>query len=285
MIDAPLALAFASGMVATVNPCGFAMLPAYLSYFLGLEAATDRADRAGPLRAIGVGGVVSAGFMAVFGLAGILFSWFSVSLTRYAPWVTVVIGLLLVVLGIALLAGWEPTISLPKLEKGTKGRGLGSMFVFGVSYAIASLGCTLPIFLANVVNTFERTNLLSGIAVFLTYSLGMALVLMVVTVALALARDGLVHRMKQGLRYVQRVAGGLLVLTGAYVAYYAWTEIKTNNGDLSPNSVADRTTALASDLQAWVQDFGPVRLGLVLGLILALAVLVTLLRRKPADAG
>ena len=37
MIDAPLALAFASGMVATVNPCGFAMLPAYLGYFLGLE--------------------------------------------------------------------------------------------------------------------------------------------------------------------------------------------------------------------------------------------------------
>ena len=37
-MDAPLALAFTAGMVATVNPCGFAMLPAYLSYFLGLEA-------------------------------------------------------------------------------------------------------------------------------------------------------------------------------------------------------------------------------------------------------
>ena len=35
MIDAPLALAFAAGLVATVNPCGFAMLPAYLSYFMG----------------------------------------------------------------------------------------------------------------------------------------------------------------------------------------------------------------------------------------------------------
>ena len=284
MIDAPLALAFASGMVATVNPCGFAMLPAYLSYFLGLEASPDGPQRAGPLRAVSVGGMVSAGFMVVFGLAGILFSWFSVSLTQYAPWVTIVIGLLLVVLGIALLAGWEPTISLPKLEKGTKGRGLGSMFVFGVSYAIASLGCTLPVFLANVVNTFERSNLVSGIAVFFTYSLGMALVLMVVTLALALAREGLVTRMKQGLRYVQRLAGGLLVLTGAYVAYYAWTEIKTNNGDLRPNGLADRTTALASDLQAWVQNVGAIRLGLVLGLVLAIATLVTLLRLRPVDA-
>ncbi|MGD9755164.1 MAG: cytochrome c biogenesis protein CcdA, partial [Acidimicrobiia bacterium] len=37
MGGAPLALAFAAGMLATVNPCGFAMLPAYLSYFVGLE--------------------------------------------------------------------------------------------------------------------------------------------------------------------------------------------------------------------------------------------------------
>ena len=37
MIDGAFAYAFTAGMVATVNPCGFAMLPAYLSYFLGIE--------------------------------------------------------------------------------------------------------------------------------------------------------------------------------------------------------------------------------------------------------
>ncbi len=285
MIDAPLALGFASGMVATVNPCGFAMLPAYLSYFLGLESGGDGVGRAGALRAIGVGAVVSAGFMVVFGVAGFLVSTFSVSIAEYAPWITIVIGLLLVALGVALLAGWEPVVRLPKIERGTRGRGLGSMFVFGVSYAVASLGCTLPVFIANVVNTFERSNLASGLAVFVAYALGMALVLMVVTVALALARDGVVQRMRQGLRYVQRIAGGLLVVTGAYVAYYAWTEIKTNQGDLSPNGLADRTTALAADLQSWVQEVGAVRLGLVLGLVLTVTVLVTLLRHKPVDAG
>ena len=41
-MDARLALAFSAGMVATVNPCGFALLPAYLSYFLGLEEAELR---------------------------------------------------------------------------------------------------------------------------------------------------------------------------------------------------------------------------------------------------
>mgnify|MGYP001611737333 FL=1 len=31
----PLGYAFGAGMVSTVNPCGFAMLPAYLGLFLG----------------------------------------------------------------------------------------------------------------------------------------------------------------------------------------------------------------------------------------------------------
>ncbi len=32
---APLGFAFAAGMAATVNPCGFAMLPAYLDLYMG----------------------------------------------------------------------------------------------------------------------------------------------------------------------------------------------------------------------------------------------------------
>ena len=71
MIDAPLAYAFGVGMVATVNPCGFAMLPAYLSFFLGLEGAEDD-TRASVLQALTIGGVVTLGFLVVFGLLGIL---------------------------------------------------------------------------------------------------------------------------------------------------------------------------------------------------------------------
>ena len=41
MIDAPFALAFAAGTVAAFNPCGFALLPAYLGWFLGAEDAAD----------------------------------------------------------------------------------------------------------------------------------------------------------------------------------------------------------------------------------------------------
>lgn len=49
MIDAPVAPAFTAGLVATINPCGFVMLPAYLSWFIETaddEAPPDVASRA-----------------------------------------------------------------------------------------------------------------------------------------------------------------------------------------------------------------------------------------------
>ena len=112
VIDAPLAYAFGVGMVATVNPCGFAMLPAYLSFFLGLEEADDD-TRASVLHALVIGGTVTAGFLVVFGLLGILLDGALSSLQDWLPWVTIVLGFVLVGLGIALLAGRSFALRIP----------------------------------------------------------------------------------------------------------------------------------------------------------------------------
>ena len=146
MIDAELAYAFTLGMVAAVNPCGFAMLPAYLSYFLGLEGAgTD--TRASVTRAIGVALAVTGGFVVVFGVIGLAITQLSLSIYEHLPWVTMVIGVGLVVLGLAMLRGFQLSVRLPKVQMGTSGRELSSMFLFGVSYAVVSLSCTISLFL------------------------------------------------------------------------------------------------------------------------------------------
>jgi cytochrome c biogenesis protein CcdA len=282
VIDAPLALAFTAGMVATVNPCGFAMLPAYLSFFLGVDAkATDGEDaRAGIGRALAVAAAVSAGFVLVFGIAGLIISNLSRSLYDWAPWVTVGIGIALVSLGIALLFGFELNVRLPKLERGGRSRGLGSMFVFGVSYAVASLGCTLPIFLSAVSGTFRTANLASGLAVFAAYALGMALVLMALTIALALARHSLVRWLRSALPYVNRIAGALLVIAGAYVTYYAIYEIRLRPGDTGDGGPVDTVTGISSDISTWVQNTGGTRIGLALGAVVAVGVALTFRRRR-----
>ena len=269
MIDAPLALAFASGMVATVNPCGFAMLPAYLGYFLGLEGQ-GRDVQASVSRSLAVGLSVSGGFLVVFGLAGLAIYHLQASIYEWVPWATIVIGLTLAVLGFAMLRGFEPVVWLPKMQRGGRTTGGGSMFVFGISYAVASISCALPLFTGAVVGTFRRENLVSSAAVFVAYALGMTLVLLVLTVSLGMARQGMVRRLRQALPYINRVSGVIIIIAGLYLAHYGWYERRVRAGDGGDGSSAvDTVTGWSADISHWVNEVGSVRLGLLLALALA----------------
>lgn len=279
MIDAPLAYAFGVGMVATFNPCGFAMLPAYLSYFLGLEGANQDAPRASVMRALAVGATTAAGFILVFGLLGVVLKPTLDTVQEKLPWVTIVLGVGLVALGIYMLTGRSFTVNLPKLTKGTNSRELSSVFLFGVSYAIVSLSCTIGVFIAVVSTTMESANFVSGVAVFLAYGAGMGLVLMVLTMAIALARQGLVRSLRRILPYINRISGVLLVLAGVYVSYYGWYELRVRSGDVTGGGPAKFVSDLSSRLSNWIQDVGPPRIGLVLGAVIVGAVLIAVAAR------
>jgi cytochrome c-type biogenesis protein len=283
MIDAPVAYAFGVGMVATFNPCGFAMLPAYLSFFLGLEGAREEGARGSPLRALAVGATMTAGFLVVFGLLGIVLEPVLDAVQEKLPWVTIVLGIGLIGLGIALLAGRTLSFNLPKVSRGADSQQHWSVFVFGISYALVSLSCTLPTFFAAVAGVFDTENFVSGVAVFIAYGLGMGLVLMVLTLAIALAQRGLVTNLKRALPYVNRVSGGLLVLAGAYVAYYGWYELRVREGDTSGGAIADLVFDLNARISSFIQDAGPVRIGLLLALIIAASITVALAHRSRAS--
>jgi len=283
MIDAPLAYAFGVGMVATVNPCGFAMLPAYLSFFLGLEGAGDDA-RTDVLRAVTIGATITAGFVTVFGLLGLVFTALSVSvqstIESWLPWVTIGLGLLLLVLGAQLLRGKALNLRIPTPSKAVDDRQLASVFVFGVSYALVSLSCTIPLFLAVVSTTFTDKNFTSGVATYVAYALGMGVVLVTLTVALALARQSLVRTIRRALPYVYKVSGALLVVAGAYLAYYGWYELRVDRGEVSGGGPANFVFRLNGELSDWIQRTGPVRIGIVLAAATGVAVALVMSRRK-----
>ena len=221
MIDAPLALAFAAGLVATVNPCGFAMLPAYLSYFMGIDE--ENQSRPAALRgALVVGAIVSAGFLVVFGLAGILITAGFRVVIDVIPWVAIVVGIAVIGLGIALVRGYELKVGLPKAGKAASGRGYRSVFLFGISYAVASLSCTLPVFLTVVATQVTRGSFVSGIATFVAYGAGMAVVLMAVTIAIAVGKQTLIARLRGSARYISKASGVILIAAGVYIVWF-WT--------------------------------------------------------------
>jgi cytochrome c-type biogenesis protein len=278
--EGPFAYYLALGMVATVNPCGFAMLPAYLAYFLGIErpgdSTQDAPAQATVATALRVALAVSLGFMAVFALAGLAVELTALPVYENVPWISIVIGLVLFALGLAMLGGFEPSMRLPRLDQGGRERTVRSMFVFGVSYAIASIGCTLPLFLTAVSGTINRESVADGVMAFGIYALGMAMVLTALTVAMALARTSIVRFLRGVQPYVGRVAGGLVALAGAYVAYYGWLELRVaraSGGVIPSSDITDVVTGWSYDLSDWIERTGPVRIAVVAAAALAVVVL------------
>jgi len=223
----PVGYAFGAGMVSTVNPCGFAMLPAYLALCLGARgpgfSRHSVARRA--LAALGVGLGVSAGFVLLFAAVGAAVSAGGQFLLRALPWLAVVIGVGLVGLGLAMLAG--RTVSAAPLAR-VAGRlgvarfaGPGGFFLFGVAYAGASLSCTLPIFLMVLGSALASGGFLWGLAQFVTYGLGMGFVLVGLALATAFVREGLlVGGLRRALPWTERAAAVLVLASGSYIVYY-----------------------------------------------------------------
>lgn len=270
-MELALAFPFSIGLVAAFNPCGFAMLPAYLSYFMGLDGG--EADRSGDpaallrnvVRAILVGLVLTAGFMVVFGTVGVLVNTVISQgfIFERVPYATVVFGVALIPLGIAMVAGFNPTVRLPKLNRGTGDRQLSSMFMFGVSYAIVSLSCTAPLFLTQVVGSFTSDGWVEGTATFLAYATGMGAVITFLTLSLALARTNVARNLRRVLPHITRISGVLLVAAGGYLITYGVWEIRILRGEATSNALVEWFEQLQFTVQNWVRTTTPERLGVV----------------------
>ena len=261
MFSADLAFPFTLGLVAAFNPCGFAMLPVYVSFFLGKD--TDSSTARNIMRALKVGLALTAGFVAVFGAFGILTSSLlsQGSILDYTPYVTFGLGFLLIPFGIAMLRGFELNLSTPRLQKGGDSGEVVSMFFFGVSYAVVSLGCTVGLFIAGVSNVFASGGFIDGVSVFVAYGLGMGAVIMTLTVALALAKTSIATNMRKVLPWVNRISGVLLTLSGAYLIVYGWWEIQILRGNIQQNSLVKFFENIQTEVNIWIDQTGATRLG------------------------
>jgi cytochrome c-type biogenesis protein len=276
VIEGDFALAFAAGMFAVANPCGFVMLPAYLSFFLGLEGADDDA-RASLSRAIAVSLAVSAGFAVTFAVITAVIRNVTGDVLEWSPWVSVGIGIALACFGLYLLSGRELRLRLPRLDRGGRDGSFLQMSLYGVSYAVVSLGCTLPTFSAYVTFAIREESWLSGAAIFVAYAAGFTVLLTSLTIGVALARQGLLLSVRRSLPHLQRFSGALLVLAGGYVAYYGWYELHRLGDD---DAAVERVTSWSDEVARWVNDTGAVRLGLVLSLVIAAAAVAVATRRR-----
>ncbi|MEQ8842781.1 MAG: cytochrome c biogenesis CcdA family protein [Acidimicrobiales bacterium] len=259
---------FGLGIFAAFNPCGFAMLPAYLSYFLGIESKEHGQSRLATVaRGLVVGLVMTMGFIAVFGTFGVLFATVinQGDVLDYAPYVIIAIGVLLIPLGISMLLGRQLNVRLPKMNKGTGSRNLGSIFMFGVSYAVVSLSCTVGIFISGVSNSFSADGVARGTGNFLAYGIGMGVVVTFLTMSLALAKSNVATNMRRILPHIGRFSGVLLVIAGIYMIDYGiWDyRITVDNQFDAGNLLVDQFLEFQSATTTWIQETTTERIGLL----------------------
>jgi cytochrome c-type biogenesis protein len=241
-----LSLALVAGALATVNPCGFPMLPAFLSFYAGAdEGALPRASTR-VAQGLVVGLLVTAGFLGVFALVGLPVTYGVGVVADAVPWTGLVLGGLLVAAGLLVLAGRHLGTRVPGLRRAPSGRGAGAMLLFGVGYGIASLACTLPVFLTVVGASLAGA---APLLAFAAYGAGMALVLMSLALAAALLREGIARSLRRLLPYTERIAGALLVVAGAYLVYY-WARIELGPSEtLADDPLVGFVTRFTAELQ------------------------------------
>lgn len=223
MFDVPIAYAFSAGMVATVNPCGFAMLPAYIAYHLGLgDESRSAASRAAHGASMGL--VATLGFVALFGGVGLGISAGGRVLIRFFPYWGLTMGVAMVLLGLFLfLSRRHLGITAASRFQGPASiRGVRGFFLFGIAYALASLSCTLPIFLVVVGSALAARGFLSGVIQFVSYGLGMGAILITLTLGVVFFKSAVSQGARFLIPYVERMGALAMVGAGSYLIYY-WT--------------------------------------------------------------
>ncbi|HRD12332.1 MAG TPA: cytochrome c biogenesis CcdA family protein [Mycobacterium sp.] len=275
-------LAFAAGMIAALNPCGFAMLPAYLALVVNGEQ-TSRPRAVG--RALTATAAMAAGFLTVFGLFGLLTVSAASTVQQYAPYLTLVVGVVLVALGLWLLSGRELTAlrwnSARLGSRWTPTTRLGSMFGYGVGYAVASLSCTIGPFLAVTGSSLRTGSLLDGVLVYVAYAAGITLVVGVLAVAVALANSALIDRIRRVLPYLNRISGAVLIMVGLYVGYYGLYEIRLfHGGGSAQDPVIGAAGRIQRALAGWVYQHGAWPWLLAVGLLTVVGAALWVRRRR-----
>jgi cytochrome c biogenesis protein CcdA len=267
-------LSFGSGLLAAVNPCGFVLLPTYLMYFLGVSGRPGT-QRATVRRALLVSAALSTGFMTVFVIVGGISRLFTNWLNQNAKYVGLLIGLALVILGIAMLFGYRLPFSTPKLETGKRDQTIASMYVFGLAYAIASIGCTIGPFSATVLGTIDTDGFFQGIVAIVLYGVAMSLLITTLTVTLALAQGGLLKSLRTGMKYVETASAIVMILSGLYLSWYWFNDIRNKYDDDLTGRVLNWQERIAQYI-----DDNRLVLAIVFAIIVGIALTYTFVSRR-----
>ncbi|MEL7833101.1 cytochrome c biogenesis CcdA family protein [Fodinibius sp. Rm-B-1B1-1] len=210
---------FLQGVFAFLAPCAVALLPGYIVAFIGRNSQKDPAVTKRLYRGLKLALLSILGIMGVYVIAGGLIIVAAQVLKDYMKWITIGMGGVLIIMGIAMVWGKDISFSINMNNPSHKTEAVEA-FVFGIAYAIGALGCLFPLFLVVATQAMAAPSLWLGTSYIGAYFVGISGMMIGTILLSTFAKDFLMKYLRKILPHMERITGGLLVLAGLYVIYY-----------------------------------------------------------------
>ena len=219
----PFGYGYAAGMVAAVNPCGCLFLPSLMAFYLVDEGAERVAGWRRGAAALGFGVFATLGFVVLFAVAGLVFALGGAALAAYFSWAGIAVGVALLGAGLwSLVMDRSFGIAAASRALGVLdvGQAWRSPFLFGIAYGVASLACTLPIFLVVVGTSLVGGGVGPAALQFGSYALGMGTIVTAVMIAAAFFQGAVYRMLVRVAPHIHHVGAAFLVSAGVFIVAY-----------------------------------------------------------------
>jgi cytochrome c-type biogenesis protein len=215
--DVTIAAALAAGTLSFLSPCVLPLVPPYLVYLAG--TSLERLADAEPAPAVKRDTIVAAllfvaGFSTVFVGLGAGASVIGALLRAYSDVLATIAGIAIIVMGLHFL-GLTRIDFLMREKRAEMARpvGLWGAYAMGLAFAFGWTPCIGPILAAILAVAASEATITKGAGLLAIYSLGLGIPFVIAALAVEPFAAFLV-RFRAHLAAVERVMGGLLVLTG-----------------------------------------------------------------------
>jgi cytochrome c-type biogenesis protein len=214
--DVTLPYAIGAGLLSFVSPCVLPLVPPYLSFIAGstIEDLAERGERAARRDVIVAAALFVLGFATVFVTLGATASALGQLVRQYLDVLSLLAGIAIILMGMHFLGifrfGFLYRQARINVEKPV---GLWGAYVMGLAFAFGWTPCIGPILAAILAVAGSQDTVGQGAILLAAYSLGLGIPFLLAAFAMG-PFVRVLKRFRSRLGMVEKVVGGLLVLTG-----------------------------------------------------------------------
>jgi cytochrome c-type biogenesis protein len=217
MSDLAIPVVLFAGLISFISPCVLPLVPPYLCFLAGTTFEHVLAREPSSLvarREVATAILFVAGFSTVFVALGAGASAIGGLLRAYSDVLSTVAGVAILAMGLHFLGVFRlPFLHTTARLEVAKPVGLWGAYAMGLAFAFGWTPCIGPVLATVLSVAATESTVAKGAGLLAVYSLGLGIPFVLAAFAIGPFVNALA-RMRSKLHVVEKVMGGLLVLTG-----------------------------------------------------------------------